>query len=150
MYPTMYVWVALLTLSLLPYQWNNGRLLEDDFVRDCSNSIANALELLQSWAKPSIGKFNHNKTKQNTNSQDSIGESIILHLRNLIFLWRWRFNNVCRVTKRKYSTAHMRTVVPEMDIKGNDRQLLPTVYVECNYFSLPLILLLTPHSWYSI
>ena len=31
----------------------------DGLVQDCSNSIANALELLQSCAKPSISNMNH-------------------------------------------------------------------------------------------
>ena len=29
----------------------------DDLVQDCSNSIAKALELLQSWTKPSMSSY---------------------------------------------------------------------------------------------
>ena len=48
-------------LSLSSYEANNmhstGPFYIDDWVQDCSNSIANTLELLQSYTKPSIWFF---------------------------------------------------------------------------------------------
>ena len=47
-------------------QWSNPERYFDDLAQDCNNSIANALALLQPFAKPSIGQmkyFKHNNTK---------------------------------------------------------------------------------------
>ena len=41
-----------------------GQKYTDGVVQDCSNSIANALELLQSYAKPSVSPM----VKQNMNA----------------------------------------------------------------------------------
>ena len=35
--------------------------------------------------------------------------------------------------------SYMRTCMPEAGIEGRDKQLDPTVYLKCNYLSLPLI-----------
>ena len=47
-------------------QWSNPERYIDDLTQDCNYSIANALALLQPFAKPSIRQMkylNHNNTK---------------------------------------------------------------------------------------
>ena len=48
------MWVASLGNQGKYGHWDNSVLHVDGLVQDCSNSIANALELLQSCAKPSM------------------------------------------------------------------------------------------------
>ena len=43
---------------------------------------------------------------------------------------------------------YIRSVVPEADIKGRDKQLHPTYIVGCGYLSLPLIAVFAQYSSY--
>ena len=52
----------------------------------------------------------------------------------------WRFDWCPIVFLRVvYLRSHLRSVVPEVGIKGRDKSLHPTVSVGCNYLPLPII-----------